>query len=501
MANLFLGIDIGTSSVKSGIFDEEGHLQSKSMRDYQFTNPRDNWLEIEPEKWWDLSVETIQEVIEKGKINPGDIAGISMCGIAHTPVMLDRESNAVRPTISWLDTRDLAQLQRLEQDETSEFILERTGNRIAGCHTLPQLLWVKEEEPDNFKRIRKIILSKDYVGYRLTGALSTDLNNASATLLFNNKELCWDDDICKLFHIPKDILPPVVKSSDVIGKVTGEAAQITGLKEGTPVVSGAGDASIAILGLGIVESGQTAVIAGTAGVIMSSWKRYIYDNRGRCFTLVHPAGEMWTLATATNTACTSLDWFQSILDITGTVNYDIFNKAAGESEPGAKGIIFHPFLAGERTPHWNPHARSTFFGCQLSHKRGDFIRAVMEGVALSLYDCFLIHRDISGITETPINEIRLAGGILNSPIWKRILADILGKAIEIPEEKELGILGCAINAAVGVGLYKSYEEAIKNMVRLREEITPDMELHNGIYAKQFALYRRLYERLAPLYEG
>ena len=500
MADLFLGIDIGTSSVKSGIFDSGGQFRCRAVRSYRFTNPERDWLEIEPDRWWDLSVETIQELLDKSDIAPADIAGVSMCGIAHTPVMLDSNNNVVRPTISWLDTRNSAQLQRLEQDEMREFILKRTGNRVAGCHTLPQLLWVKEAEPDNFNRISKIILPKDYIGYRLTGALSTDLNNASATLLYNNGDLTWDDEICKDFEIPGSILPPVLKSSEVMGKISREASRITGLSEGTPVISGAGDASTAILGLGIADSGQVAVIAGTAGVIMSGWNRYIYDSRGRCFSLVHPAGDMWLLATATNTACSSLDWFRNILDTTGSVDYDILSESANESAPGSGGIIFHPYLAGERSPYWNTRARSIFFGGQLSHKRGDFIRAVMEGVAFSLNDCFMIHREISGITETDIGEIRLAGGILNSPVWKKILADILGKSIQIPEEKELGILGCAINAAVGVGLYKSYEEAIDKMVRFGEEITADMGVHNEVYKRQFELYRKIYEQLEPLYE-
>jgi len=301
--------------------------------------------------------------------------------------------------------------------------------------------------------------------------------------------------------IPAKILPPVFHSHELAGQVTKKAAEFTGLRVGTPVVMGSGDGLSTLLGLGIVRQNQVGITVGTAGVVGLSSDDYLYDSKGRCLTFVHAVPHKWYLCAATYASGASLDWYmnnfvhQSLRK--PEESYKLIEAHTRRSSPGAKGIIFLPLLSGSRSPYNNPSGKGVFFGAKLWHTQADFTQAVLEGIVFEIYDCYRVIKEVcSKATGCPVREIRLSGGIVNNPIWKKILANIFGESIQIPTVEELGTLGCAINAAVGVGLYGDYEEAIKSMVHTEQIVQPDLVLHRTVYQGLFEIYRRIYNHLS-----
>ena len=490
---LFVGIDLGSSSVKCVVVDVRGKVRAQAESGYDFDSPQDGRLEVDPDKWWQLAKSTLGRALKD--IDPRQIKGIGLCGVMMMAVMLDRHGNVVRPTLSWLDQRVLPQLDWIKQTNLDEAIFEATGTAISPSQTPLPLLWVKEHEPHNFARIDKVILSKDYIRYKLTGELCTDLTDASGTLFLDTLKGIWNEGLMTKLGIPSSVLPRLVASTQLVGHLLDEVALEIGLPPGLriPVAAGSGDGVSSGLGLGIVKSGQLGITVGTAGVLMSVSSAFVVDQSKRCLVFQHPAPNLWYLVTATNTSGEAARWFSNKIykDLPEPKRYARFIEDAGKSQAGSGGLLFLPYLAGSRSPHYDATTRGVFMGLGLHSDLSDLARAVMEGVAYELRDCFEVHRDVLATQKVLVENVRVSGGITRNPLWLQILADILNVPLQIPKATELGAVGAAMNAAIGAAYYTSHEQAADQMVTMAETIEP-MQKNQSIYSDGFEFFRLAY---------
>jgi len=493
---LFIGVDLGSSSVKCAAVDHLGVVKAQAENSYDFDCPRDGWLEVHPEKWWELTRTVLADTVRN--IDANQIKGISLCGVMMMAVMLDSKGRAIRPSISWLDQRVLPQLQWIKDNHFEQAIFEATGTAISPSQTLLPILWVKENEPDNFGRIDKVILSKDYVRFRLTGSIQTDLTDASGTLLLDNRTGTWNCEITDMLGLPLHFLPDLVASTQVTGYLLDDVAREIGLPAGSrlPVVAGAGDGVSTALGLGIVRPGQLGITVGTAGVLMSASPAFVADEKRRCLVFRHPAPSLWYVVTATNTSGEAVRWFSNAMykDLPESVRYSRFITDASESPPGSHGLMFLPYLAGSRSPHYDALARGAFLGLDLQCGLPDLARSVMEGVAYELRDCFEVHREVLATQNMKVEDIRISGGIVRNPLWLKILADTLQASLRIPRATELGALGAAMNAAIGVGYYDNHEQAAGQMLAINREVEPNPE-NRAVYADGYHLFKAGYRKI------
>jgi xylulokinase len=410
-------------------------------------------------------------------------------------VILDSHGRPVRPTLSWLDQRVLPQLQWIKDNQLEQAIFEATGTAISPSQTPLPLLWVKENEPEAFSRIDKVILPKDYIRFKLTGNIRTDLTDASGTLLLDNRTGAWNYEIADMLGLPRHFLADLVSSTQVTGYVLDDVAEEIGLPAGSrlPVVAGAGDGVSAALGLGIVRPGQLGITVGTAGVLMSASPAFVADEKRRCLVFQHPDPRLWYLVTATNTSGEAVRWFSNAMykDLAESLRYSRFSADASESPPGSRGLVFLPYLAGSRSPHYDALARGAFHGLGLQCGLADLARAVMEGVAYELRDCFEVHREVLATQNMKIDDIRISGGIVRNPLWLQILADILDAPLRVPRATELGALGAAMTAAIGVGYYDNHEQAAGQMLAISTEIEPNPQ-NRAVYADGFDLFKSAY---------
>jgi len=496
---LFIGIDLGSSSVKCAAVDERGEIRAQAERSYDFDSPRDGWLEINPEAWWQLTRMVLAETV--AKIDTREIRGIGLCGVMMMAVMLDSDGRPVRPTLSWLDQRVLPQLNRIKGSELEQALFEATGTAISPSQTILPLLWVKENEPENFRRIAKVMLSKDYVRFRLTGNIHTDLTDASGTLLLDNRIGRWNGDIAAKLGLDSRILPELVSSTEQTGYVIAEVAAEIGLPPDlrVPLVAGAGDGVSAALGLGIVKPGQLGITVGTAGVLMSAAPAFVADDKRRCILFEHPVPGLWYLVTATNTSGEAVRWFSHTVykNLPEAERYARYIADASEAPAGSHGLIFLPYLAGSRSPHYDATVRGSFLGLDLQCSLSDMARSVMEGVAYELRDCFDVHREVLKTQGMEIDDIRISGGIVRNPLWLQILADVLDAPLRVPRATELGALGAAMNAAVGVGFYSNHQEAAAHMLATGRKIAPD-PTSLAVYSEGYQRFRAGYEALSEI---
>ena len=497
---LFIGIDLGSSSVKCAAVDHLGVIKAQAERSYDFDRPRDGWLEVDPEKWWELTRAVLADTVRN--IDARQLKSISLCGVMMMAVMLDSNGRAVRPTLSWLDQRVLPQLKWIRDNHFEQAIFEATGTAISPSQTVLPLLWVKEKEPESFGRIDKVILSKDYIRYKLTGNIHTDLTDASATLLLDNRTAIWNCEIADLLGLPQHFLPNLVSSTQVTGYLLDDVASDIGLPAGSgvPVVAGAGDGVSTALGLGIVRPGQLGITVGTAGVLMSASPAFVADEKRRCLLFQHPAPSLWYLVTATNTSGEAVRWFSNAIyrHLTESARYSQFIADASESPPGSRGLVFLPYLAGARSPHYDALVRGAFLGLGLHCGLQDLARSVMEGVAYELRDCFEVHREVLAAQNMKIEDIRISGGIIRNPLWLQILADILDTPLRMPRATELGALGAAMNAAIGAGYYDSHEQAAGQMLAIDREVETNPQ-NRAVYADGYELFKSGYRNSSKMF--
>lgn len=491
----FIGVDIGTSGVKALLIDSLGEIVFTAYKEYLISNPKPLWSEQNPDEWWDATVICLTKLIKESGINSSDILSLGLTGQMHGLVILDKNKKVLRSCIMWNDQRTINECKEISNRIGIEKIIKLTGNQVLTGFTAPKLLWVKENEPQIYKNIKHVLLPKDFIRFKLTGVLASDVSDASGTSLFNVKERRWSTEIVSILDIDNDWLPSLYESQEIIGKVIKEASDLTGLKVGLPVIAGAGDQAAGGIGTGVIENGITSVVLGTSGVVFSNSDNYIYDNDGRLHSFCHAVKNSWHLMGVTLSAAGSLKWFSEKLSFFEKENFDygrqnpyeIITNRASEIQPGSEGLIFLPYLSGERTPYPDPNAKGTFTGFTVRHNINHFSRSILEGVAYSLKDCFTLMESI-GIST---NKVRISGGGAKSKLWRQIIANTLNKDIVTVSTVESAPYGVALLSAVGVNHFKDVNEACKICVKEIEAVTPNHK-ETEVYKEYYEVYKSLY---------
>jgi len=480
-----LGIDLGTSSLKSILIDTEGQVKAIASKSYQFLSPINGYAEHDPEEWWRACCNTIQEVMHKTGIVSGQIAGVSFSGQMHGVVMLDRDDQVIRPAILHCDARSSAQVHRIETALGRERTKELVMNPIYTGFLLPSLLWVRDIEPENYEKILHVMLPKDFLKFRMTGEISSDYSDASATLAFDIRTNCWSEEILKEFQLSGEMFPDCYDTTAVVGNVSHSAAKLTGLSTGTPVIAGGGDQVMQGIGNGVVAEGAASVNIGSSGQVSFQSNSPILNPALSTNTFCGYKKGRWITMGAIMNAGLSLKWINGIL---GNLEYDVLNREGAAVDPGSGGVIFLPYLNGERTPHLNPNISGEFIGLNLNTARPQLIRAVMEGVAYALAQCKEVCEGLGLHAESMV----ASGGGARSAVWLQIQSDIYGVPLQVADIKEQAGMGAAIAAGVGAGIYKDIEEGCRQVVRYQDRIIePDTGNHR-IYQEYYQIYKEAY---------
>lgn len=497
-----LGIDIGTSGTKTVLFDEMGNTIASALEEYPLYQPNIGWAEQDPEDWWQATAASIHRVLAVSGVKSTDVSGIGLSGQMHGLVMLDGDNKVLRRSIIWCDQRSTAECDQITSLIGAERLIEITANPALTGFTASKIMWVKNNEPDVFEKAKKILLPKDYVRYRLTGEFATEVSDASGMQLMDISGRCWSAEILSKLGIERSQLADLYESQEVSGKVSNTAAAQTGLREGTPVVGGGGDQAAGAVGNGIVKPGVVSSTIGTSGVVFAYLDKISIDPKGRVHTFCHAVPDTWHVMGVTQGAGLSLKWFRdnfckeekSTAELMGVDPYVLMDQEADKVKAGSNGLLYLPYMMGERTPHLDPFAKGVFFGLSAKHDKRDMIRAVMEGVVYSLRDCLEI---ISGMGVN-VSEIRASGGGGKSKLWKQMQADVFGTGITTINSGEGPALGVALLAGVGTGIYKNVAEACDTAIKVKNVQQPDMELYNK-YSKFYTLYGQLYKSLKKDY--
>ena len=491
----YLGIDLGTGGTRALLVDERGKVR------HAFTAPHEEilmaqplWAEQRPENWWDAAQQAIRGVLAAANARGPEVRAIGLTGQMHGLVLLDAADEVIRPALIWCDQRSQAQVDAINQTAGKETVLACTANPVLTGFTLPKLLWVRDHEPARFARVRKLLLPKDYVRFRLTGEYATDVSDASGTALFDVVQRRWSEDLISRLDLDISILPAVAESSCVTAQVSPAAARSTGLAVGTPVVAGAGDQAASAVGNGIVDPGMVSCTIGTSGVVFAYTQAPAYDLAGRVHTFCHAVPAAWHVMGVTQGAGLSLKWFRDAL--APAMSYDALTAEAAAAPAGSHGLFWLPYLMGERTPHLDTRARGGWIGLTAGHKRADLIRALLEGVSFSQRDCLEIIERMG----VPVESVRLSGGGAASPFWRQMLADVFGKRAVILETQEGSAYGAALLATVGTGAFGSIRDLCREAVREVESIEP-RPLEARIYAERHRTYQSLYPALSAFYHA
>ncbi|HVO98989.1 MAG TPA: xylulokinase [Bryobacteraceae bacterium] len=486
MPLFFLGLDIGTGGSRALLVDANGRVR------HSFTAPHEDmkmerplWAEQRPENWWDASQAAIQGVLRESGVNGEEVAAVGLSGQMHGLTLLDVSNQVIRPALIWCDQRSQPQVDWINEHAGKEFVLKSTANPMLTGFTLPKLLWVRDHEPENFGRIKKILLPKDYIRFELTGEYASDVSDASGTGLFDVVERDWALDLADKVGVARTMLPSVYESSEVTGTIHARASQATGLKQGTPVVGGGGDQAASAIGNGIVEQGIVSCTIGTSGVVFGHLEKPAYDPQGRVHTFCHAVTGAWHTMGVTQGAGLSLQWFRN--QFAPGANYDELTREASTMD--AEGLYWLPYLMGERTPHLDAMARGGWIGVTAKHTRGDLIRALIEGVSFSLKDCL----DLVSALGVEIQSVRVSGGGAKSAFWRQVLADVFNKRVVSLETQEGSAYGAALLAMPG-----DVRETCKRVIREVESLEPK---HPEPYARKQAIYKTLYPSLRAFYRA
>lgn len=483
-----LGLDISTTGAKALIVDDQGKVVASHTTPQPISRPRPLWSEQNPADWWDGISSSIVKALEIANLSGEDIACIGLTGQMHGLVMLDEAGNVLRPSILWNDQRTQAQCDHMTEKIGFERLIELTGNRALTGFTAPKILWVRDNEPEVYNATKHILLPKDYIRYCLTGDYATDLAGAAGTSLLNVKERQWSTEVIEALGIPADWLPAVHEGTQITGHISTEGADATGLKAGTPVVGGGGDQAAGAVGVGAVKPGVISLVLGTSGVVFASLDDYAFEPEGRLHAFCHAVPNTWHFMGVMLSAAGSLQWYSD--ELAPGETFDDLLAPAGEIPPGSDGLLFLPYLTGERTPHPDPLARGAFIGLTSRHTKAHLTRAVLEGVAFGLKDSFeLIAK--AGLPEQI--EVRVSGGGAKSPVWRQILADILGAPLVSTSTTEGGAYGAALLATVGAGIFPDVVTACEKTITTSDETQPGAD--QAKYAHPYALYKSLYPTL------
>jgi xylulokinase len=501
---VYLGIDIGTSGTKTLAMREDGKILATVTIEYPLSSPKPGWSEQNPFDWWNATVKSVPKILKKGKIKPGNIAGIGLSGQMHGSVFLDKKNQVIRPAILWNDQRTAEECQQIESAAGGRSKLIRmVANPALTGFTAPKILWLRNHEPRNYEKTVQVLLPKDYIRFLLTNEFATEVSDASGTLLLDVKKRKWSTKLLNLLELDKSILPKVFESEDVTGVLTKQAAKKMGLPEGVPVVGGAGDQAAGAVGNGIVKRGVISATMGTSGVVFAHSDEVQIDPQGRVHTFCHAVRGKWHVMGVVLSAGGSLQWYRNQLaerEMTAAKKkkidpYELITEQASQAPAGSEGLFFLPYLTGERTPHADPDARASWIGLSLRHGRNHMIRSVMEGSTYAMRDCLEIIKEM----KIPVREIRLSGGGARSEFWKQMQADIYGQKLSITNAEEGPAYGVALLAAAGTGAYKNVVEACTATIS-NISSTPANRKNKSLYNRYYPEYQRLYQSLKEDYE-
>jgi xylulokinase len=490
----WLGLDVGTGGSRALLVDTDGVVRhSFTAAHEEMAMARPLWAEQHPDDWWRASQEAIQGVLKLAGATGDSVRGIGLSGQMHGLVLLDQGNSVIRPALIWCDQRSQQQVDFINGRVGKENVLAYTANPVLTGFTLPKLLWVRDHEPAQFERVRKMLLPKDYLRFKLTGEFATDVSDASGTALFDVTRRRWSSEMVDSLGLDASILPQAYESSEITGAVNQQAADATGLKLGTPVVGGGGDQAASAIGNGIVESGAVSCTVGTSGVVFAYLDKPAYDPLGRVHTFCHAIPDTWHVMGVTQGAGLSLQWFRNRL--APGVDYDDLTAEASLSPAGSHGLFWLPYLMGERTPHLDAAARGAWIGLTAKHQRADLTRAILEGVCYSQRDCLEIIRELGA----PVSKVRLSGGGAKSPFWHQMFADIFGTSVVTLASQEGSAYGAALLALIGTGQYASAKEVCAAVIKENavRQPAPDAIAY---YNRAYPVYRSLYPALQQAYQ-
>jgi xylulokinase len=478
--------------------DVSGAVVASGTEEHQpFASPHPGWAEQHPRDWWRACGVAVKRALQKSSIRAEQIACVGFSGQMHGAVLLDSAGEVVRPALIWCDQRTEKQSRELSEKFGTDRLIQLTCNPPLTNFTLTKILWVRENEPQLWARVRHIMLPKDYVRFRLTGGRAIDQADASGTLLLDVAKRAWSAEVLSGTGIEKSFLPTLYESPEVCGKLNAEGAAATGLKIGTLVVAGAGDQAAGAVGMGIVRAGVVSATIGTSGVVFAATDRPALDPRGRLHTFCHAIPGRWHVMGVTQAAGLSLRWFRDTFGIGSAASshdardpYEFLSEEAATAPPGADGLLWAPYLMGERTPHLDPNARGALVGITPSHRRAHILRAILEGVAFSLKDSLSIFEEMKVL----VTQIRLGGGGARSPLWRQIQADVYAHDVELVAAEEGAAYGAAILAAVGARHFASVDQACDTVVRVASRVKP-IPASSALLQKNYATFRRLYPAL------
>ena len=503
-----LGIDLGTTGVKAALFAaDDGRVLSSAFVDYPLYHPHVGWAEQNTADWWQGTITAIRVCLTDSArfgVQPSDIKGVGLSGQMHGVVLLDEQGQVLRPCIIWADQRSDAECHWMTERVGARRLIELVSNPALTGFSAPKLLWIRNNEPAIFARARTMLLPKDYIRYRLTGMLAMEISDAAGTCMLDVRNGVWSQEVLAAIEIAPSLLPPVVPSDAICGTITEEVAALTNLQAGTPVAGGGADNACGAVGNGVVQAGLALVSIGTSGVVLAHADTPQVDTSGpvpRVHTFNAAVPHAWYLMGVTQSAGLSLRWVRDNIGLpenalerwSGVDAYNLLTKEAGLAPPGSEGLIFLPYLQGERTPHLDAYARGGWIGLTAHHDRRHLVRAVLEGVAFSLKDCFGIIRE-QGLR---LEQVRATGGGAKSSLWRQIIADILGVELVTTNAQEGPAFGAALLAGVACGIYPSVQQACATTVRVVERTDPNPATAQ-VYTQAYETYKALYPALKPI---
>jgi len=498
MGSFLVGVDLGTSACKTVIFNTEGKKVSEAQQEYPVYHPQPKWAEQNPREWWNAAVETMKKSLKKAGIREKEIAGLAVDSQREAVVPINKKGEELYNSIIWLDNRTVPQARRIHELMPQEKVLSETGVPISPIYSAAKIMWLRDNVPEVYEKTACFLCAKDYIVYRLTGEAATDYSMASRTMLFNVTKKAWSTEICSTLGISVEKLPPVKESVAVIGEVSVKASHETGLPKGLQVVNGGGDRPCECLGAGVTQSGLVNTGTGTGSVFEVPLDKPAIDMQGRVPCCVHVIPDMWEYEVIIATTGATLRWFRDTFGGEEKAQaqrhnldpYDLLTEKAEKTSLGADGLFFYPYLAGIFLPKYDEKARGVFFGINLSHEKGHFVRAILEGVAFQ----YLETLTLLGELGVKVNELSMVGGETRSSLWNQIKADVCGRRIRIPEVDDAAALGAALLAGTGVGQYTNLRKAAEETVKNKNVFTPNPENH-GLYAEAYRNYRTVYSQV------
>jgi len=490
-----LGIDTSTTATKVLLSNKKGHVIAVAAQEYSFETPQPLWSEQSPSLWWDATIASIRQLLAETAINPAEIVGIGLTGQMHGLVLLDDQGEVLRPAILWNDQRTATQCDTIRTRLGKAQLIQQTGNDALTGFTAPKILWVEENEPEIYAKVRHILLPKDYLRYCLTGEFGTDRAGAAGTLLLDINSRDWSTTVVDALGIDPAHLPKTHEGPAITGTISSKAAEMMGLSVGTPIIAGGGDQAAQAVGVGAIQEGVAALTLGTSGVVFVSMDQPFVEPEGRLHAFCHAVPGRWHLMGVMLSAAGSLRWYRDTL--APGVDFDTLLAPAAHIAAGSDGLLFLPYLTGERTPHPDPLARGAFVGLTVRHTQAHMTRAVLEGVAFGLRDSFEL---VKAVGVGHLKQVRISGGGARSPLWKQMIADVLNSELVTVNTTEGAAYGAALLAGVGAGIWPSVDAACADVIEITGRTTPNAE-QVGLYKEAYGRYGPLYSALKPTFDA